>query len=558
MSNTAAIERRRKVGHAEAMVIPEASVGTRLRQFTGAMFAGAMILLAGCSSRSAPAPGAYGVSPGFVGAVVADEPQAALVGRDVLRQGGSAADAAIAMYFTMAVTLPSQAALGGGGVCISYNPATNEAQSLEFLARAPSSAGSAGDRPTAIPGNVRGMFALHGIYGRLRWAQLLAPAESLARFGFPVSRALAMDLSQVQDALAAEPEVSRIFAGPGGTLMVREGDLLVQPDLAQVMALLRTNGPGEFYTGALAEELLAGVRAAGGSLNRSDLADYQPDWRKPLAVGYDDRKAYFVPPPPAGGGLGGQIWAMLVKDGRWIEAKGDLRDAVLVDASLRAFSDRPAWGPSPADPQELVASSRVEALLAGADTVPAAPRGIPQEPQNPAAATFVAVDRDGSAVACAVTLNSLFGTGRVAQGTGIVLAALPGPGGRGAAMLGPMVVVQPRGRQFVFAGAAAGGVAAPTALADVAARSLLGRQSLDDATAAARIHGGSDASVAYAEPAAAAASLQALVDRGWQIVTVPRLGRVNAILCPDGMQSSPELCVAGSDPRGLGLAVTSD
>lgn len=197
-------------------------------------------------------------------------------------------------------------------------------------------------------------------------------------------------------------------------------------------------------------------------------------------------------------------------------------------------------------------------LIGEAGAVPTPSRGEPPLPENPAAATFVILDREGSAVACAVTLNSLFGTGRVAEGTGIVLAALPGPGGRGAAMLGPMVVVQPRGRQFVFAGAAAGGVAAPTALVDVAARSLLADQPLIAATSAARMHSGSVASVVYSEPGASAQSLQALIDRGWEIVTTPRLGRVNAILCPDGMQSSPELCLAGTDPRGLGLAVTAD
>jgi gamma-glutamyltranspeptidase/glutathione hydrolase len=536
----------------------EASVSNGLRQFTGVILAVALTALAGCSSGTAPAPGAYGVEPGFVGAVVADEPQAALIGRDVLRQGGTAADAAIAMYFAMAVTLPSQAALGGGGVCISFNPATNEAQSLEFLARPPAVTEASGDRPTAVPGNVRGMFALHGIYGRLRWAQLLAPAENLARFGFPVSRTLAADMAEVEGALAAEPQVRRIFSGPEGALLVREGDRLVQPDLARALALIRTNGPTEFYTGKLADEFLAGVQSVGGTLERTDLALYQPVWRRPLQVGYDDRKAYFTPPPPAGGGLVGQVWAILVKDSRWLDAQEGLRDAVLVDAGRRAFTDRPLWGRSPANPQELVSSDRIDMLIGEAGAVPAPSSGAPPQPENPATATFVALDREGAAVACSVTLNSLFGTGRVAEGTGIVLAALPGPGGRGAAMLGPMLVVQPRGRQFVFAGAAAGGVAAPTALADVAARALLAEQPLDAATSAPRMHSGSVASIVYSEPGASAASLQALANRGWEIVTTPKLGRVNAILCPEGMQSSPELCVAGTDPRGLGLAVTAD
>src|SRR5512132_753179 len=227
----------------------KASVGHWLRQFTVCALSAAAI--AGCSPRETPAPGAAGVTSGFFGAVAADEPQAALIGRDILSAGGSAADATIAMYFAMAVTLPSQASLGGGGVCVTFNAVTNEAQALEFLARPPSQTQSGADRPTAVPGNIRGFFALHGIYGRMRWSQLLAPAENLARFGVPVSRALSGDLTQVESALARELRMRRIFSAERGRRMVAEGDTLVQPDLAAVLAGIRTSGPGDFYSGSL-------------------------------------------------------------------------------------------------------------------------------------------------------------------------------------------------------------------------------------------------------------------------------------------------------------------
>ena len=534
----------------------KASVDCCLRQLTAVALA--LALLVGCSSRQTPAPGGAGVT-GFSGAVAADEPQAALVGRDILIAGGAAADAAIAMYFTMAVTLPSQASLGGGGTCVSFNYVTNEAQALDFLARPSTQASSSVERPTAIPGNIRGFYALHGVYGRLRWSQLVAPAENLARFGVPVSRALSNDIAPLESALAREPQMRRLFSAEGGRRMVVEGDTLVQSDLAAVLASVRASGPGDFYSGPLSAQFLKGVHEAGGALDAAELASYQPVWRKPLTVGFDDKRAYFAPPPPAGGVIAGQMWSMLVKDDRFAEAPAEQRDTVLIGTAERAFADRQRWASGVSDMQDLVSSAHVTALMARPNetTGAGAPTAEPAT-ENPAAATFVAVDAEGSAVACAVTLNSLLGTGKIANGTGIVLAAAPGHGGRGAAMLGPMVVVKPGGRQFVFAGAAAGGVAAPTALVDVAARMLLGNQPLDEASAAPRMHGGSDPGLVYVEQGAGARRLRTLTDRGYQAVTVERLGRVNAIGCPGGFQSSPEQCVAATDPRGFGLAASTE
>jgi gamma-glutamyltranspeptidase/glutathione hydrolase len=516
--------------------------------------------LAGCSSGKQAAPAE--TTPVFSGLVVADEPQAALVGRDVLLAGGTAADAATAMYFAMAVTLPSQASLGGGGVCLAFDPASKEPAALEFLARSPARLRAKADRPTAVPGNIRGFFALQGRYGRLRWSQLLAPAENLARFGVRVSRALSHDVQQVQDALQVEPQTRRILSADGGPELVREGDLLVQPDLATMIAQLRTLGPNEFYTGRLGTRFRADVLAAGGSLDATDLEEYQPEWRKPLAVGFDSRKAYFVPPPPAGGALAGQTWAMLVKDGRWIDTPQQGRDATLVDAAARSFADRPSWEAGLADPQTLVSSATIEALIgagrAGEAGSRIAPRATEPVIENPSAASLLAVDGSGAAVACSVTLNSLFGTGRVAAGSGIVLASLPGPGGRGAAMLTPMLMVRPSGRQFLFAGAAAGGVAAPTALDGVAARTMLAEQPLEQAIAAPRMHGGSDPQLVFAEPGASPQSLQQLLDGGYEAVTAAGLGRVLAISCPAGLPESPERCIGASDPRGFGLAASTD
>src|SRR5262245_56921221 len=134
-----------------------------------------MLAAGGCETGKQQVSGAIGSAEGFAGAVVADEPRAVLAARDALAAGGSAGDAAVALYFTLAVTLPSSAGLGGGGVCLVYAPDSERPYVLDFLPRA-SADGSIG-----LPGNVRGMAMLHAEYGRIRWMQLLAPAEDLAR-----------------------------------------------------------------------------------------------------------------------------------------------------------------------------------------------------------------------------------------------------------------------------------------------------------------------------------------------------------------------------------------
>jgi gamma-glutamyltranspeptidase/glutathione hydrolase len=155
-------------------------------------------------------------------------------------------------------------------------------------------------------------------------------------------------------------------------------------------------------------------------------------------------------------------------------------------------------------------------------------------------------------------LNSLFGTGRIAPGTGIFLAALPGQGGRGATALGPMVVVnQSRGR-FYFAAAASGGVAAPAALVQVAARNLLAEIKLADAVAGKRVLGGGDPDVVYYEQGTAESVLASLSQRGHQLAQTSTLGKVSAISCPDGIPANPDTCSAVTDPRGFGLSATAD
>ena len=521
-----------------------------------------VLLAAGC--RSTPDlpddAAAAAAAEGVFGIAVADEPQAALIGRDVLAAGGSAADAATAMYFTMAVTLPSAASLGGGGVCVVFDPGQRKVQVLDFLARPPKTVPPGADRPTAVPGNVRGFFALQARYGRERWAELLIPAETRARFGTPVSRALAGELAPVEGGLAADPGMRRVFAPTGS--FVGEGDPLVQLDLATVLARIRTEGAGDFYTGRLAGKLVDGTRAAGGSLEAGDLQAFVPAWRPPLIVTGDGLAANVPPPPPMAGAVAGQMWAMLVGRDRFADAAAGDRDTVLADAALRAFAEADRLGLDrpeatlPGDPQAIVAQARIEPLMAGAAPRTVRPGGAPRA-ENPSAAGLIAVDADGQAVACSVTLNNLFGTGRMAEGTGIVLAALPDTGGRGSAMLTPMLVTDQNSRRFRFAATASGGVVAPEALIGTAARTLLADQPLARAIAEPRLLVLPELDRVIVEERMPSAAVDALRRQG-AVTTAGSLGRVGAAVCPDGLPGDAAACQAATDPRGSGLALTTN
>lgn len=524
--------------------------------------------LIACSSSPPSTPvktGEFKAVDGFIGGVAADEPQATLIGRDILANGGTAADAVTAMYFAMAVTLPSQATLGGGGLCLAFDAKRHEVRAIKFPATAPEVVPQTADRPSAVPANVRGFYVLHAQYGRLRWSQVLGPADSLARFGFQVSRALASDVAEVRQALGAEPTFRRVFAGSGADGLVREGDHLVQLDLAALLSRLRTEGPGALYAGTGASSFVDAVHAVGGSIERSDLDRVKPQIEQTVTVPTGRNTAHFASPPPDGSGIAAQMWAMLVDGDRYEDAASGERQHLLIETAARAFADRGTWpAPRPAgattaeEPPAPVSRRHIDALMADyrrdRATAPAA-AGKPQ-PENPAAATMVATDRDGNAAACVVTPNSLFGTGRITPGSGVLLASLPGTGGRGGTMLAPMLVVNDAGTQFFFAGAAAGGVAAPTALVEVAARSLLADEPLEQAIAGKRVHGGSDPRTAYAEEGLPAGVLADLRGRGHKVALTPALGRVSAVACAKGNPTYSQTCAAVADTRTYGLSAT--
>ncbi len=527
------------------------------------------LLLGACSSDDDGQQGSIGFVEGFLGGVAVDEPRAALIGRDILSAGGSAADAAVAVYFALSVTMPSTASLGGGGVCVVFDPEKQAVEMLDFLARAPRQIPATATRPSAIPGNARGFFALHARYGLLRWEQLLSPAEEFARFGTPVSRAFAFDLSRVERALLAQPETRNLFGHKNGQRTLREGETLVQVGLASTIGRLRRAGPGDFYAGTMTRQFVDAVNAAGGSLSVEDMRDYRPVWRPTIEVPFDEKVAHFASPPGAAGGVAAEMWRMLVTDERYVDAPEAERRHLLAEVALRAFADRGRWlradGTSAVALEDLASEERANALMSSYRPdrhVPAAQLDpTPVETlENPSATGFVVTDRYGQTVSCNLSMNNHFGTGLFAAGTGILLAAAPGPAGRGPTSMGPMVVLNRHKQKVYFAATSSGGVVAPTSMIAVAARTLLAEQSLEEVMMTKRIHHGGTPDIVFFEHGLDEAAQQTLSSRGHRIAQTPALGRVNAVFCASGLPGNEESCETKADlpPRGYGLSISAD
>ncbi len=499
----------------------------------------------GCETGKQQVSGEIGSAEGFAGAVVADEPRAVLAARDALAAGGSAADAAVALYFTLAVTLPSSAGVGGGGVCLVYDPDTERPYVLDFLPRA-SDDGSIG-----VPGNVRGMALLHAEHGRIRWTQLLAPVEDLAR-GTSVSRALARELASHGYALLGDAEANRVFANADGGL-VGEGDGLRQLDLVGTISQIRREGAGALYTGNLAIRLVQAAQDAGVPLSAETLRAVRPQKRDALTVGVGARAGYFASPPADGGLLGAQLTVIL--QGRGEAGAGTDRAHLLVEASKRAQVETARRTDGEAIAR--LSPSRLQSLMETYDPASATPISTigPAlgDDADPGATGFVVVDGDGLAVACDVTLNRPFGSGRIIPGTGVFLAAPPSSSGGFA--VGPVIAISPEAGTVDFIGAASPGVPGTTALATVLVDTVARGDSLDSAIEAKRVYYSAASDTVAYEDGTSESVVSALSQRGHAVQPSEGLGRVNAIWCSDGLPDDPDSCQARSDPRGSGLAV---
>lgn len=497
---------------------------------------------------------------GFAGLVAADEPRAAQVGRTVLGNNGTAADAAVAMAFAMTVTMPSRVGLGGGGSCVVHDRSGKRTDALLFLPQPAAGGGM-------IPGLARGMAALHARHGARDWRLVLSPAEQLARFGHVVSRAFRQDLAAAADGLG--PESRERFLRDGGQVP-EVGERINHPQLSAVLSGLRQQGAGYLYTGAFARRLSDAANAAGAPLDAAKLDRYRARYVDTLKVPYGDHQLHLPPPPVLGGLATAQLWGML-RQGPGGDAEISAETAhYLVEAWKRVLSQRQAWLDSPAGdrpaPQSLVDADYLGRQAAPIDPrTAAAPQRLSPRPSALGAeqptAGFAVADRLGNMVACDFTMNGLFGTGREAPGTGILLAEPASEATFGAALAPALLSNQYTGTSYL-AVSGADGTAGQTAVAELVRKfdaAGVGRINapeidLERLLGMPRVHHRGGSGGMLVEPDLPASAADGLRTSGHTLVTAPGLGRLQAVYCAIGATENPNLCQAASDPRGHGMS----
>ncbi len=480
--------------------------------------------------------------------VVAEHPLAVKAGLEILDAGGTAADAAAATAFALAVVYPQAGNLGGGGFAVWVPEGDGaRARALDFRETAPWALsandyldetgspipGASTDTHLAVgtPGTPAGLVALVEEAGSLPLGRVMAPAIRLAREGFAVDPHLARDLARADLAeRLSRHATSRALFYPGGKPLA-EGARLRQPELARTLERIARDGTAGFYSGTVAETLTAEMRRGGGRLDATDLANYQPLWMEPLRGRFRGYEVITMPPPSSGGVLLLQVLGILdglpleserdrALAGQGISASPSLSGRALhwwIEALRAGFADRaehlgdPRFHDVPLDEllaPEWIAERRV---AIGEKARPdLSPLVLPVSTGGTETTHLCVADKEGNAVSLTTTLNSTFGSGILVPGLGFLLnnemddfALRPGipnlyglVGSEANAVEGgkrPLSTMTPTilldgGERFAMAIGSPGGPRILSSVAQVLLRVLVHEQSLEDAVRAPRLH----------------------------------------------------------------------
>jgi gamma-glutamyltranspeptidase/glutathione hydrolase len=381
------------------------------------------------------------------GIVASTNEVASRVGVDIMKRGGNAIDAAIAVAFALAVTDPAAGNLGGGGFMM-IRLKNGKATAIDYREMAPAAAthniyldkdgnliqgegGSlVGYRAAGVPGTVRGMELALKKYGsgKLSWSQLVEPARRLAN-GFTVTNTLARSLRGNNDYLSQYPETKRIYLNGGK--FYNEGDLFRQPDLAVTFARLQSAGPNEFYVGQTAKMIVDDVKRHNGLITMADMRGYVAKEREPVRGNYRGYEVISMPPPSSGGAVLIEMLNILEGyDLSKFDSASSERYHLMTEAMRRAFADRAEFmGDSDfvkVPVAGLIEKSYAEKLRASINTERASTSveisaGQPVGHESEETTHFTVVDAEGNAVANTYTLNNSYGSAAVAKGTGIIL-----------------------------------------------------------------------------------------------------------------------------------------
>jgi len=526
------------------------------------------------------------------GAVSSQEHLATEVGVEILKRGGNAVDAAVAVGFALAVTHPVAGNLGGGGFMMVYIARTHETVAIDYREAAPKAAtrdmfldatGNPDPQKSrysglaiGVPGSVRGLSEAESRYGsgKFTLGQLIEPAIALARNGIPVENGLA-DSLHASNMLGHYPSSRAIFYD--GENPLPRGTTLRQPDLANTLDAIAKAGPDAFYRGTIADKIAAAIKSIGGLITTEDLADYRAIIRKPVTGSYRGYQIASMPPPSSGGVHLIEILNILEGFDLAKLGFGSAEQIHLeAEAMKPAYADRAKYLGDPDRVKIPVTGLTSKAYAAelraridrdharSADDVSA---GNPLPHESDQTTHFSVVDADGNAVSNTYTLNFAFGMGMVADGTGVIMndemddfsakaGALNGfglvggetnsvaPGARPLSSMSPTFVFKD-GKLFMVTGSPGGSRIITTTL-EVIVNVIDNGMNIAAAVAAPRIHHQWKPDVLVVETGISPDTIKLLEAKGQHVVVGTTSGSANSIVVtPAGLQ-------AASDPRQRG------
>ncbi|SJZ92579.1 gamma-glutamyltransferase [Consotaella salsifontis] len=536
------------------------------------------------------------------GMAVTAQHYASEVGADILKRGGNAVDAAVAVGYALAVVHPCCGNLGGGGFA-TIHLASGKDTFLNFREKAPAAATETmylddkgevvprlsldGYKAVGVPGTVLGLDTMLQRYGTMKREEVMAPAIRLAREGYVLKKGDVDILGQATDAFAGQPNVASIFLHDGKPWQV--GDKLVQSDLAATLEAIQKDGPDAFYKGPIAEAVSAASEKNGGILTTQDFADYSIDETDPVRCTYRGYAVISSPPPSSGGTT---ICEILGVVGAYPLDKLGFHSAesvhLMVEAMRHAYVDRnfslgdPAFVDNPI--KKLLSKEHAEAIRAEIKEGRATPSSEVQPGKEPHEGTetthFSVVDKDGNAVSLTFTINALFGAKVIAGDTGFFLndemddfTSKPGaanlfglvqgkanaiaPGKRPLSSMSPTIVTKD-GQIFMVVGSP-GGSRIITITLEAILNVIDHGMDIQAAIDAPRIHHQWLPDKVFAEPFALSPDTrQKLTDMGYEIEEQPTWGAAEGILIhAPGAESTKTRVLAGANDnrRPAGAAV---
>lgn len=376
-------------------------------------------------------------------AVTSAQPYATQAGMQVMREGGNAFDAAVAMSAALSVVEPYSSGIGGGGFWLLHAAASGKDIVVDGREYAPAAATATmyqdkngdvipgaslnGPLSAAIPGEVTALAYINQHYGKLSLAQDLAPAIKLARDGFPLDPRFHEMLASREDKLKQWPAAWKVFYPDGRVPPI--GFVLKQPDLANTLELIAKEGAAGFYTGKFAKQMVDAVRANGGIWSLQDLRNYKIKLRTPLTGDYRDMKIVTVAPPSSGGIV--MLEALNILSGYDLARDSALMQKHLIIEAMRfAFRDRAEYlgDPdfvhmplkrllSPYYAAGLRAAILLDKATPSSDLAPV----TPEAPESQHTTSIAVMDKDGNLVGGTFTVNFRFGSGFMPPGTGVIL-----------------------------------------------------------------------------------------------------------------------------------------